>query len=115
MIPYVRKIDFEYGRADQVSPLIRRVIAKNPGPFTFTGTGTYIVGHGEVAVIDPGPDDLVHLAAIQAAVAGETVTAIVITHHHIDHSPLAQALQAATGAPIYGCAVKAHVEDDSGV
>ena len=115
MIPYVRKIEFEYGQVDQVSPLIRRVIAKNPGPFTFTGTGTYIVGGGQVAVIDPGPDDAAHLAAIQAAIAGETVTAIVVTHHHIDHSPLAAALQAATGAPIYGCAVKTHVEDDSGV
>jgi glyoxylase-like metal-dependent hydrolase (beta-lactamase superfamily II) len=115
MIPYVRKIEFEYGRTDQVSPLIRRVIAKNPGPFTFTGTGTYIVGRGEVAVIDPGPDDEAHLAAILAGVAGEKVVAIVVTHHHIDHSPLAQALKAATGAPIYGCAVKTHVHDDSGV
>jgi glyoxylase-like metal-dependent hydrolase (beta-lactamase superfamily II) len=115
MIPYVRKIDFEYGRADQVSPLIRRVIAKNPGPFTYTGTGTYLVGHGKVAVIDPGPEDAAHLAAIQAAVADEEVAAIVVTHHHIDHSPLAQPLQAATGAPIYGCAVKIHVVDDSGV
>ena len=57
MIPYVRQFDFEYGRCDQVSPLVRRVIANNPGPFTFTGTGTYIIGSGEsVAVIDPGPD-----------------------------------------------------------
>ena len=103
MIPYVRDIQFEYGRCDQVSPLIRRVIANNPGPFTFTGTGTYIVGHGEVAVIDPGPDMSDHLAAILAAVAGETVKAILITHHHIDHSPLAAALKAATGAVIYGC------------
>ena len=54
MIPYVRDIDVEYGRCDVVSPLIRRVTANNPGPFTFRGTGTYIVGHGEVAVIDPG-------------------------------------------------------------
>ena len=105
MIPYVRDITFDYGACDQVSPLIRRVVANNPGPFTYRGTGTYIVGRGEVAVIDPGPDDPAHLAAILAAVAGEKVIAIPITHHHSDHSPLAAALKAATGATIYGCAV----------
>src|SRR5918998_5057741 len=77
-IPYNRKIDFDYGRMDQVSPLIRRVIAKNPGPFTFTGTGTYIVGSGEVAVIDPGPDDPAHLQALEAALEGERVSHIVL-------------------------------------
>jgi glyoxylase-like metal-dependent hydrolase (beta-lactamase superfamily II) len=113
MIPYVREITFEYGRVDQVSPLIRRVVADNPGPFTYKGTGTYIVGAGEVAVIDPGPDLPEHLAAIQAAVAGETVSHILVTHHHLDHSPLARPLAAATGAPVYGCAVaRAPVEDD---
>ncbi|MDX5330396.1 MAG: MBL fold metallo-hydrolase, partial [Caulobacteraceae bacterium] len=82
MIPYVRDIEFEYGRCDQVSPLIRRVIARNPGPFTFVGTGTYIVGRGEVAVIDPGPDLDEHLDAILAALEpGERVTHILITHH----------------------------------
>jgi glyoxylase-like metal-dependent hydrolase (beta-lactamase superfamily II) len=115
MIPYVRDIDIEYGRCDQVSPLIRRVTADNPGPFTYKGTGTYIVGRGEVAVIDPGPDDAAHLQAILAAVDGERVSHIVITHHHSDHSPLAGPLKAATGAPIYGCAVARHEEDDGGV
>jgi glyoxylase-like metal-dependent hydrolase (beta-lactamase superfamily II) len=114
MIPYVREIEFEYGACDQVSPLIRRVVANNPGPFTFKGTGTYIVGRGEVAVIDPGPDLPEHLAAILAAVQGERVTHILITHHHSDHSPLAGPLQAATGAPIYGCAVAGEEEDDTG-
>ncbi|THD82094.1 MAG: MBL fold metallo-hydrolase [Phenylobacterium sp.] len=114
-MPYVRKIEFEYGRVDQVSPLIRRVIADNPGPFTFTGTGTYIVGRGEVAVIDPGPDDPAHLAAILAAVEGERISHIVITHHHSDHSPLAGPLKEKTGAPIYGCAVAHHTVDDGGV
>ncbi|WP_293898766.1 MBL fold metallo-hydrolase [Phenylobacterium sp.] len=114
MIPYVREIEIEYGRCDRVSPLIRRVTANNPGPFTFKGTGTYIVGQGEVAVIDPGPDDPAHLEAILAAVAGETVTHILITHHHSDHSPLAGALKAATGATIYGCAVAGHEEEDTG-
>ena len=114
MIPYVRDIEVVYGRCDQVSPLIRRVTANNPGPFTFKGTGTYIVGQGEVAVIDPGPDDPAHLEAILAAVAGERVTHILITHHHSDHSPLAGALKAATGATIYGCAVAGHEVEDTG-
>ena len=105
MIPYVRELAFGYGVVEQVSPLIRRVIADNPGPFTFTGTGTYIVGRGEVAVIDPGPALPDHLAAILKAVEGERVTAIAVTHHHADHSPLAVPLQAATGATVYGCAV----------
>ena len=106
MIPYVREIDVAYGRCDTVSPLIRRVIADNPGAFTYTGTGTYIVGHGEVAVIDPGPDNPEHLDALLSATAGERVTHILITHHHLDHSPLARPLAAETGATILGCAVK---------
>ena len=74
MIPYVRDITFEYGVCDQVSPMIRRVIARNPGPFTFTGTGTYIVGRGQVAVIDPGPDLPEHLEAILADASGQSDT-----------------------------------------
>lgn len=102
MIPYVRQFDFEYGRSAQVSPLIRRVIANNPGPFTFTGTGTYIVGHGEhVAMIDPGPADEAHLAALLKAVEGERVTHVLVTHTHLDHSPLARPFARATGATIY--------------
>ena len=112
MIPYVRDIDIEYGRCDVVSPLIRRVTANNPGPFTFRGTGTYIVGHGEVAVIDPGPDLPEHLAAILAAIPGERVSHIVVTHHHLDHSPLARPLADITGAPIYGRAVARPIQED---
>ena len=93
-----------YGLTETLSPLVRRVLARNPSPFTYTGTGTYIVGHGTVAVIDPGPDRPEHVAALIAAVAGETVSHIVITHTHNDHSPAAPALQAATGATIVGCA-----------
>lgn len=116
MIPYVREIKFEYGKADQVSPLIRRVVANNPGPFTYLGTGTYIVGRGEVAVIDPGPDMDDHLEAILGALEpGEKITHILITHHHSDHSPLAGPLKARTGATIYGCAVAEIPVDDSGV
>jgi len=115
VIPYVREIDVAYGRCDQLSPLIRRVICNNPGPFTFVGTGTYIVGRGEVAVIDPGPDDAAHLEAILAATSREKITHIVITHHHSDHSPLAAPLKARTGAAIYGCAVAGHAEDEGEV
>ena len=95
-------MDFAYGRADQVSPLIRRVIAENPGPFTYTGTGTYIVGRGEVAVIDPGPDLPAHLEALLAATEGERVTEILVTHTHRDHSPLARALAERTSATVWG-------------
>ncbi len=102
MIPFVRDMRFAYGVADQVSPLIRRVVADNPGPFTYLGTGTYIVGAGEVAVIDPGPLLDEHLAAVLKTTQGERITAIFTTHTHIDHSPLARPLQALCGAPIYG-------------
>lgn len=99
-IPYVRDFAFEYGRVDQVSPLIRRVIARNPGPFTFTGTGVYIIGQGEVAVIDPGPELAEHFEALQTALAGERVTHVLVTHQHADHSPLARPL-----ADLFGCEV----------
>jgi glyoxylase-like metal-dependent hydrolase (beta-lactamase superfamily II) len=113
MIPYVREIDIEYGRCDTVSPLIRRVTANNPGPFTYKGTGTYIVGHGQVAVIDPGPDLPEHLQAIQAAIPGETISHILITHHHSDHSPLARALSKVTGAKVWGRPVATPVVEDA--
>lgn len=104
MIPFVRQFDFAYGRADQVSPLIQRVIADNPGPFTFTGTGTYVVGRDRpgvsVAVIDPGPSDEAHLRALLRAVEGRTVSHILVTHTHRDHAPLARPMAQATGAPI---------------
>jgi glyoxylase-like metal-dependent hydrolase (beta-lactamase superfamily II) len=106
MIPFVRDIQFEYGACDQVSPLIRRVVANNPGPFTFRGTGTYIVGRGKLAVIDPGPDMDDHLEAILAATAGEQITHIFVTHNHLDHSPLSHPLKARTGATIYACALQ---------
>lgn len=101
-IPFVRDIQFEYGDSMQVSPLIRRVIANNPSAFTYTGTGTYIIGHGEVAVIDPGPRDMQHFDALMKALQGELVTHILITHTHSDHSPLARELKALTGARTYG-------------
>lgn len=93
-----------YELVETCSPLVRRVLARNPSPFTYTGTGTYIVGHGTVAVIDPGPADPAHIAALKAAVAGETISHILITHTHMDHSPAAPALKAASAATIMGCA-----------
>ena len=100
-IPFRREFSFEYGRLEPVAPMIRRIVARNPSPFTFRGTGTYVVGHGDVAVIDPGPDLAEHVEALLAGLMGEQVTHILITHTHRDHSPAARALQAATGAPTY--------------
>jgi glyoxylase-like metal-dependent hydrolase (beta-lactamase superfamily II) len=89
---------------EQVAPGIRRLPAHNPSHFTFTGTQTYVVGAGEVAVIDPGPDVPEHVEAMVAALGSERVTAILCTHTHRDHSPASRPLAAATGAPIIGCA-----------
>jgi glyoxylase-like metal-dependent hydrolase (beta-lactamase superfamily II) len=94
--------DVEYGRVDQVSASIRRVIADNPSKFTYRGTGTYIVGRGDVVVIDPGPRLESHRQALEAALRGERVRAILITHCHADHSPLAAWLHDETGAPTFG-------------
>ncbi|MBH0114157.1 MBL fold metallo-hydrolase [Novosphingobium sp. YJ-S2-02] len=94
-----------YALAEPVAPLVRRVLARNPSPFTYTGTQTYIVGAGsEVAVIDPGPAEPEHLDAIVAAIGDARLVAICCTHTHRDHSPAATPLKARTGAPIIGCA-----------
>jgi glyoxylase-like metal-dependent hydrolase (beta-lactamase superfamily II) len=95
--------DVEPGQLARVSPLVRRLLRPNSGPFTFKGTNTYVVGLRRVAVIDPGPDDPAMTRALLDALAGEEVTAILVTHTHRDHSPGARALKAATGAPILGC------------
>lgn len=97
-----REIQFEYGIAQQLSPLVRRVIAKNPGPFTYTGTGTYILGRKEVAVVDPGPMDEAHIEALLTALAGERVTHMLVTHTHMDHSPACRLLKKHHAAPTYG-------------
>nr|WP_315383713.1 MBL fold metallo-hydrolase [uncultured Sphingomonas sp.] len=104
--------DAPTGLAMPLEPLVTRVLANNPSPFTNTGTQTYLVGTTDVAVIDPGPDDAEHLAALLAAIGGRPVRAILCTHTHRDHSPAAPALKAATGAPIIGCAPL--VLDDAG-
>ncbi|MCZ6454625.1 MAG: MBL fold metallo-hydrolase [Alphaproteobacteria bacterium] len=105
VIPYNRELAFEYGASQRLSPLVRRVIARNPSAFTFHGTGTYIVGpasgSGAVAIVDPGPDLPEHIDAVLDAVRGETVSHILVTHTHLDHSPATVAVKAATGAPSY--------------
>ncbi|MGA1800510.1 MBL fold metallo-hydrolase [Sphingomonas sp. 4RDLI-65] len=88
----------------QLEPLVVRVLAPNPSPYTYTGTQTHIVGTTDLAVIDPGPDDPAHLDALVRAIDGRPVTAIVVTHHHRDHSPATRPLKALTGAPIVGAA-----------
>ena len=101
-IPFIKELAFDYGTAAEVTPLVRRVVARNPSPFTFKGTGTNIVGRGNVAIVDPGPDDPTHIEAVLNAVRGETVTHILVTHTHSDHVPAAPAIARATGARIYG-------------
>ncbi|WP_230530717.1 MBL fold metallo-hydrolase [Microvirga roseola] len=91
------------GECLRVSPLVRRIVAGNPGSITFTGTCSYIVGSGQVAIIDPGPDLPEHVSALLDAVRHETVSHVLVTHTHRDHSPAAQAIKAATGASIVGC------------
>lgn len=103
-LQFDRSFDVMPGACVSISPLIRRVLCGNPSPYTFKGTSTFIAGQGNVAIIDPGPDDDAHLAALLDAVRGETVTHIFVTHTHMDHSPLAARLKAATGAPIFACA-----------
>ena len=104
--------DIEYGRVDRVAPMLRRVIAENPSKFTYKGTGTYIVGEGEVAVVDPGPMLDSHRDALAAALAGERVAAICVTHCHSDHSPLAAWLREETGAPTYAFGPHPPVDPD---
>lgn len=96
--------DAPTGVAQALDPLVARVLAPNPSPFTYTGTQTYLVGSADLAVIDPGPDEPAHIAALIEAIGGRPVAAILCTHTHRDHSPASRALKAATGAPIVGCA-----------
>lgn len=97
-IPFNKNFDLAPGRVDECAPGVRRILCNNPSPFTFTGTLSYIVGRGKVAIVDPGPDDPQHIAALLDAVRGETVTHIFVTHTHRDHSPAAPAIKQATGA-----------------
>lgn len=98
-----RRFEAASGVLVELTPLVRRLVAPNPGPFTFTGTCCYVIGRGKVAVLDPGPADATHVAALLAALRGETISHCVVTHTHRDHSPAARAVAAATGAQIVGC------------
>jgi glyoxylase-like metal-dependent hydrolase (beta-lactamase superfamily II) len=100
-IPFIRTLEAPYEASLQLSPLVSRVLAHNPGPFTFKGTGVYIVGNTDVAVIDPGPIIPEHLDALKRALDGKRVTHILVTHTHNDHSPAAQPLKEWTGAKTY--------------
>ncbi|MBN9585223.1 MAG: MBL fold metallo-hydrolase [Afipia sp. 62-7] len=100
-IPFNRDFPLVPGVVEEVVPGVRRVLCNNPSPFTFTGSITYVVGNGNVAIIDPGPDDEVHVQAVLDAVRGETVTHVFVTHTHRDHSPGTARLKAATGATVY--------------
>jgi glyoxylase-like metal-dependent hydrolase (beta-lactamase superfamily II) len=101
-IPFDRSFDLPPGTVEEVRPGLRRILCNNPGPMTFKGTVSYIVGRGNVAIIDPGPLDEPHIAALLDTVRGETVTHIFVTHTHRDHSPAAVRIQAATGARTHG-------------
>ena len=99
-IPFDKSFSLEPDQVQEVAPGVRAIVADNPGPFTFRGTISYIVGHGQVAIIDPGPDDVAHVAALLDTVRGETVTHIFVTHTHRDHSPAAAKIKDATGAKV---------------
>ena len=100
-IPFDKSFDLEPDRVREIAPGVRAIAADNPSPFTFKGTVSYIVGRGQVAIIDPGPDDATHIAALLDAVRGETVTHIFVTHTHRDHSPAVPKVKAATGAAVF--------------
>ena len=100
-IPFDKALELAPDTVNEPMPGLRVVMANNPGPFTFKGTMSYILGRGRVAIVDPGPDDPAHTAALLDAVRGETVTHIFVTHTHRDHSPAAPRIKAATGATVY--------------
>ncbi len=113
-IPFLTESAVNYGAVVEMAPGLRRVMANNPSKFTYRGTGTYIVGQGRVAIVDPGPDDADHIAAVLAAVDGEQVEALLVTHTHRDHSPASRAVAKATGAPAYGFGPHPAADTDDG-
>lgn len=110
-LAFNRDLDAPADTVQQISPLVRRVISNNPGPMTFTGTCTYIIGRGQVSIVDPGPAYPEHVEAILKALEGETITNILVTHTHRDHSPAAAMVKEATGARIVGCAQHSSARD----
>lgn len=102
ILPLRRELEFAYGELAEIAPGIRRIIARNPSPFTLHGTGTYVLGRGSVAVIDPGPADPSHIAALLAGLRGERISHVLVTHTHLDHSPGCRLLARHADAPTYG-------------
>jgi glyoxylase-like metal-dependent hydrolase (beta-lactamase superfamily II) len=100
-VPFNRKFPLKPGIVEEVRPGVRRVLCDNPSPFTFTGTVSYIIGQGNVAILDPGPDSEAHAKALLDAVRGETVSHVLVTHTHRDHSPNTTRIKQATGATVY--------------
>jgi glyoxylase-like metal-dependent hydrolase (beta-lactamase superfamily II) len=100
--PFSREMDFRYGELERIAPGVRRIVCNNPGPFTFKGTNLYVIGEGAVAVVDPGPHPGEQLDVLLHALGGETVTHILLTHCHADHSGAAEALKQRTGSPTCG-------------
>ncbi len=100
-VPFDKTFDLEPDRVRDIAPGVRAIVTNNPGPFTFKGTMSYIIGRGKVAILDPGPDDDAHIGALLDAVRGETVTHIFVTHTHRDHSPAVPKVKAATGAKVF--------------
>jgi glyoxylase-like metal-dependent hydrolase (beta-lactamase superfamily II) len=101
-IAFLHESKVEYGVATTVSPLIRRVVARNPSPFSYHGTGTYVIGRGNVMIVDPGPELVEHVEALIAALPGERITHQLVTHTHNDHSPAARLVKERIGTPTYG-------------
>lgn len=101
MIDFIKQHKIRYGEVEKISPLINRITANNPGPFTYTGTGTYLIGHKQIALIDPGPDEIEHEQAIIKALNGKMLKYILLTHHHLDHSALAPKLAKKFSCKIY--------------
>jgi glyoxylase-like metal-dependent hydrolase (beta-lactamase superfamily II) len=97
-------VDAPYAKLERLEPGIARVLAHNPSAFTYYGTQTYLIGSEEVAVVDPGPDLPEHVDALEQAIGGRRVAAIMCTHTHRDHSPASRPLAERTGAPLIGCA-----------
>jgi glyoxylase-like metal-dependent hydrolase (beta-lactamase superfamily II) len=114
-IPFDRNFDAPYERLIPVAPRVRRLLTNNPGAFTFKGTSVAVIGEGRVVVIDPGPDDPAHLQHLRDALKGETVTHILVTHTHRDHSTAARALKQWTGAPIYGYGPHSTAKAEQGI
>ncbi len=112
MIHFVHEKHVEYAVAQSFTPGLRRIVARNPSGFTYHGTGTWIVGHGNIAVIDAGPADERHVEAILQATRGETITHQFVTHTHMDHSPAAAMIRRETGARIWASGLRTHAADE---